>query len=107
MALGAVLAPSRSVALAFPRFVGEEDPSVIRGRSLEIWAWLVGFLIVILTIGMLIAIPLFSFLYLKVHAHERWPVSLIIPLLVGSFMYGLFEMVLHTPWIEGWLWELF
>ncbi len=87
--------------------VGEEDPSVIRGRSLEIWAWLVGFLIAILTIGMLIAIPLFSFLYLKVHAHERWSISLIIPLLVGSFMYGLFEMVLHTPWIEGWLWELF
>ncbi len=87
--------------------VGEEDPSVVRWRSFEIWAWLVGFLIGILTIGMMIAIPLFSFLYLKVHAHERWSVSLIIPLLVGSFMYGLFEMVLHTPWIEGWLWELF
>ncbi len=87
--------------------MGEEDPAVLRWRSIEIWAWLLGFLIVILTVGMLIAIPLFSFLYLKVHAHERWLVSLIIPLLVGSFMYGLFEMVLHTPWIEGWLWELF
>ncbi len=87
--------------------MGEEEPSVIRWRSCEIWAWLVGFLIAILTIGMMVSIPLFSFLYLKVHAHERWPVSLIIPLFVGSFMYGLFEMVLHTPWIEGWLWELF
>ena len=87
--------------------MGDEAPSVIRWRSFEIWAWLVGFLIAILTIGMMVSIPLFSFLYLKVHAHERWPVSLIIPLLVGSFMYGLFEMVLHTPWIEGWLWELF
>ena len=66
--------------------LGEEDPSVLRWRSFEIWAWLVGFLIAILTIGMLIAIPLFSFLYLKVHAHERWPVSRIIPLLVGSDM---------------------
>ena len=45
--------------------MGEEDPSVVRWRSFEIWAWLVGFLLTILTIGMLIAIPLFSFLYLK------------------------------------------
>lgn len=86
--------------------LGDEDPSVLRWRSLEIWAWLMGFLITILTVGMLIAIPLFPFLYLKFHAKERWPVSILIPLLVTGFMYGLFEVVLHTPWIEGWLWDL-
>ena len=83
-----------------------EDPSVVRWRSVEIWAWLVGFLIAILSIGMLISIPLFSFLYLKFHAREAWWISILIPVLVTSFMYGLFELILHTAWIEGWLWEL-
>ena len=86
--------------------LGDEEPSVIRWRSLEIWGWLMGFLITILTLGMLISIPLFPFLNLKFHAKERWLVSILIPLLVTGFMYGLFEVVLHTPWIEGWLWEL-
>ena len=87
--------------------IGEgEDPSVLRRRSIEIWAWLIGFLIAILTIGMLISIPLFSFLYLKLHAREKWWISILIPLLVATFMYTLFELVLHTAWIEGWLWEL-
>lgn len=86
--------------------LGDEEPSVLRRRSLEIWVWLMGFLIAILALGMLIAIPLFPFLYLKFHAKERWLVSILIPLLVTGFMYGLFEVVLHTPWIEGWLWEL-
>ncbi len=83
-----------------------EDPSVVRWRSMEIWAWLVGFFIAILSIGMLISIPLFSFLYLKFHAREAWWISILIPVLVTSFMYGLFELILHTAWIEGWLWEL-
>jgi len=86
--------------------MGDGDPSVLRWRGVEIWAWLLGFLLAILIIGMLISLPLFSFLYLKVHARERWWISILIPLLVGSFMYGLFEVVLHTPWVEGWLWEL-
>ena len=55
---------------------------------------------------MLISLPLFSFLYLRVHAREKWWVCILLPLLVAAFMYGLFDMVLHTPWIVGWLWEL-
>ncbi|NIO11064.1 MAG: hypothetical protein GTO40_24850 [Deltaproteobacteria bacterium] len=86
---------------------GDEDPALQRWRSIEIWAWLVGLLLAILIIGMMISIPLFSFLYLRFHAREQWPITITITLLVGGFMYGLFEMILHTPWIEGWLWELF
>lgn len=87
-----------------------EDQQLARAplRALDIWAWLVGWVIGIWLFGLYITIALWSFLYAFRHG-SRWWVALILAVICWGFLWGLFEQVVHMPFpkavlpLEKWL----
>jgi TctA family transporter len=67
----------------------------------EIVWWCFGYLTAIWLIGFVIAIPLFTFLFLRFGAREKWQLSFAMAAGCFAFLYGLMSMALHTPFPEG------
>lgn len=77
------------------------EREVVR-RSAVAAAWIVGFFAAIVLFGFALAVPLFVFLYLKLHANEGWIFSAVFTAAVWAFFYGLFDRLLHLPFPAGW-----
>ncbi|MBI2985179.1 MAG: tripartite tricarboxylate transporter TctB family protein [Deltaproteobacteria bacterium] len=82
------------------------EPLVARKRTLAIFSWTLGFLLLILLSGFTLAVPLFVFLYLKVAGKEGWRLTLLLTVVSWIFMEGLFTWLLHLPFPEGWIFSL-
>src|SRR5262245_6128419 len=82
------------------------EREVVR-RSAVAAAWIVGFFALILLLGFAIAVPLFVFLYLKLEGKESWLLSVVFAAAAWGFFYGLFDLLLHLPFPQGWLFEWF
>jgi len=80
------------------------EPEILR-RSALAGAWILGFFAAILLLGFPLAVPLFIFLYLKVHGREGWVLSIVFTAVAWAFFYGLFDQLLHLPFPQGWLLE--
>ncbi len=78
-----------------------EEAALVRRRTVSISAWIFGFFVAIWLLGFSIAVPFSTFLYLKVGARERWPITVILTLLAWGGFSGLFEFILHVPFPEG------
>jgi hypothetical protein len=65
--------------------------------NVEIWSWIVGFYILIVTIGFPIAVPLFVIAYSKFYG-ASWRLAIALSAIAWSFVYGVFEKILHVPW---------
>jgi len=74
--------------------------------NIEIWSWIVGFYLLIILIGFMIAVPLFVFAYSKFYG-ARWPLALGLSAVAWSFVYGVFEKILHVAWPTPLLHSLF
>jgi len=85
----------------------EVDPTLAHRRTLAIFTWTLGFLVLILLTGFPLAVPLFVFLYLKVVGREGWGLTLLLTAISWLFMEGLFNRLLHLPFPQGWLFSLF
>ncbi len=70
-------------------------------RTLTISCWIFGFFVAIWLLGFPTAVPIATFLYLKVGAAEQWTISLILTAFAWLFFYGLFIYLLHIPFPEG------
>lgn len=81
-------------------------PSGSRWGNLEIWAWILGFYFAIRLVGFLSAVPLFVFGYARTYG-AGWLLSCLLAGSAWALLYGVFEHVLHVPWPEPWLRELF
>jgi Tripartite tricarboxylate transporter TctB family len=68
-----------------------------RWGNVEIWCWIVGFYLLIVTIGFPIAVPLFVLAYSRFYG-AGWPLSAILGAIAWGFVYGVFEKILHVPW---------
>ena len=75
-----------------------------RSRALVATGWIVGFFVLILLFGFLVAVPLFVFLYLKLQSREGWVLSIVFTAIVWAAFYGLFDYTLHLPFGSGLLW---
>jgi hypothetical protein len=71
---------------------------VVGAKALRFYGWLVGFLFCIWLLGFFIAVPLYTFLYLKISARENWLTTISLSLATFIFFIGLFDQVLHLPW---------
>ena len=80
------------------------EPAVARRRAVAIIGWIVGFYLAIWLLGFNIAVPVATFLYLKVGARERWPITVVLTVVGWVFFYALFDYILHLPFPKG---ELF
>ena len=88
-----------------PAKVVDTEAALVRQRTISITGWILGFFAVIWLLGFSIAVPLVTFLYLKLGAGEKWPITVILTMLAWVSFYGLFDYTLHVPFPEGLLWE--
>ena len=65
--------------------------------NVEIWSWIVGFYVSITTVGFPIAVPLFVIAYSKFYG-ASWLLATALGAIAWSFVYGVFEKILHVPW---------
>jgi TctA family transporter len=76
-------------------------PEVVRRRTVEIAAWIVGMFLAIWLVGFAGATLVMTLLYLRLGAGERWAISLALSLGAFLFVYGLFERGLGVPFPVG------
>lgn len=76
-------------------------PDVARRRTAAIFGWLTAFFLAIWLLGFTIAVPVLTFLYLKLASREKWPLTIALTVLAWGFLYGLFDVVLHLPLGDG------
>jgi len=74
--------------------------------NVEIWCWIVGFYLLIMTIGFPIAVPLFVLGYSKFYG-AGWALGIMLSAVAWGFVYGVFEKILHVPWPTPLLQSLF
>jgi len=84
------LAPSAEVA-----------PEIARRRTIAIFAWMAGFIVLVLLVGFPLAVPLFMFSYLMLQSAAGWWRSIALTAAAWGFFYGLFERLLHFPFGSG------
>jgi putative tricarboxylic transport membrane protein len=77
------------------------EPAVVRSRAFSIVAWILGFFLAIWLVGVVIAVPVASFLYFRFAGGEKWSISIPLSLVAGAIFYGLFDYLLHLPFPEG------
>jgi TctA family transporter len=78
---------------------------LVHRRTAGMAGWLLGFFAALWLLGLAVAVPVTTLLYLKVGAGERWAIGLLSAAGLGLFVYGLFIATLHIPFPEGWLWR--
>jgi len=79
------------------------EKGVATRRTLLTFGWIVGFFVLIMLLGFVIAVPLFVLLYLRIQGKEKWPLSLILTGASFVFFWGLFIWLLDTPMPMGWI----
>ena len=82
------------------------------GREIVIGAakyygWLVFFLLVAKTIGLLPSVFVFLVSFIRIHGRESWARTLGISALAWSFAFVLFHEILRIPWPAALIGDLF
>ncbi len=83
------------------------DSALAARRTLIAFSWIIGFFLLILFFGFLVAVPGMVFLFLKFQAKERWGISLMLTALALAFFYFLFVWLLDIPFSSGWVFDGF
>jgi hypothetical protein len=69
--------------------------------------WLIGFVLIIWLIGINIAIPIYTFTYMKIQGKYGWILSTICGASTGIFVFLVFNIIFHIVWpdsVIGSLW---
>jgi hypothetical protein len=77
------------------------DPVLAKKRTINIFAWILGFFVGIYLLGFPITIPLLVFTYLKIQSGEKWLLSIILTAGAWLVFYGLFVKLLVLPFPDG------
>jgi TctA family transporter len=76
-------------------------------RSVIFFGWLAGFLLSMATIGLIPTVPLFVIAFMRLEAREPWRIVLPYALVMGLFIYYLFDQLLAIPWPPSLLGDYF
>lgn len=86
---------------------GDVSPEVARRRMVNVFAWIFALFGLIWLVGFEIAVPLFTFVYLRFQARESLLVSGAAAGLMVALIVGVFNLILHVLWpqgmLQGWL----
>ncbi len=101
--LGDSLRSTREVKVAeyLAEQEAEVDPVIERQRTIAIISWIVGFFLAIWIIGFVPTSAVATFLYLKLGAFEKWPISVAMTVGCWLFFFGIFEYALQLPFPDG------
>jgi hypothetical protein len=83
-----------------------EAPSAGR-RVLMVFAWMIGFVALVLLGGFAAAVPIFVFLYLRLDSREGWVLSGALAAAAWGFFHLVFQRLLHFPFEAGLITEWF
>ena len=83
------------------QFTKSADPARTRRQTLNIFSWIIGFVIGLWLFGFSLAIPLMVFLYLKAQSREPWLLSVMLTGAAWLLFWGLFDQLLHLPFPDG------
>ena len=99
------------LVLALAQTVAEiRDPATADrplARVVAVFAWMTGFIALVLLAGFPIAVPLFVFFYLVMESREKLGVSLLLAAAAWGAFHLLFERLLHFPFEAGLIREWF
>jgi len=76
------------------------DPRVAWKRFFIISSWLLGFAVGVYLVGHLVAIPLFTFLYLR-SRKEKWVISILFAVMMTVGVYLVIVVGTKTPLYQG------
>ena len=74
-------------------------------RELRMFAWILSLPVLIYIVGLLTAIPIFIFFYLRWNSKESLRFSLLMTAGTWIFIYGVFVLTLKVNLYEGLLWN--
>ena len=94
----------RKGSIGLSNEVDNEAAFVVR-RTAGITGWILGFFLAIWLLGFTMAVPVATFLYLKVGAREKWLISIVLTVVAFASFYGLFIYSLSVPFPQGLLLE--
>jgi putative tricarboxylic transport membrane protein len=83
------------------QFTKDVDPTTARKRAIIMFAWLIGFFLLIWLVGFAIGIAVMMFTYLKFQGRESWKLSILLTVIAWLCFWGLFVRLLHLPFPEG------
>ena len=83
------------------QFSQNVDPVLAKKRTINIFAWILGFFVGIYFLGFPITIPLLVFTYLKFQSGEKWLLSIILTAGAWLVFYALFVKLLVLPFPDG------
>ena len=82
-------------------------PAVARRRMIDVFAWIFVLFGSIWLVGFQIAVPLFTFGYLRFQARESLLLSGSVAVVMVALIVGVFNLILHVLWpqgmLQGWL----
>ena len=84
-------------------FSADVPPDVARRRVQAIFAWIAGFILLVLLVGFPLAVPVFVFAYLALESGVAWWLTLTLTAVAWGFFHGLFERLLRLPFETGWI----
>jgi hypothetical protein len=76
-------------------------PEMVRRRTVTIFAWIAGFILLVFLLGFSLAIPLFVLAYLALQPGVKWWLKISLTALAWGGFYGLFVHLLHLPFETG------
>jgi hypothetical protein len=83
----------------------DADPNATFKGTIEIWGWLLGLLVSIKIIGLPVSLPLFVLVYTRFYG-ASWKIGVILSLLIGGFIFGVYEQIMHVYWPDSVLGDL-
>ncbi len=76
-------------------------------RALDYFLWIYGALLGAYAIGLLPALVLFPFVFMRFHGRETWRTALFISFGMFAFLWFVFDRVVHEPWPQTLIGNLF
>jgi hypothetical protein len=76
-------------------------PDVARRRTIAMFAWIVGFALLVFLIGFPLTVPVFVFAYLAPQGGVPWGLKLVLTAGAWGFFYALFERLLQLQFEAG------
>ena len=84
---------------------GAVTRTLIDRRGLCAFFWILLMLFFIYVFGFLLAIPLYTFLYLTIRGKQRWLLSIAMAATLWGLVYGVFAVLLNSSLHRGHLWS--
>lgn len=83
------------------QFTKDIDPVTARNRAIVMFAWLLGFFVLIWLVGFSLGIAIMMISYFRFQGKEPWGLSVILTTIAWLGFYGLFVKLLTLPFPQG------